>query len=208
MKSPSETMEYIDFLERFYRGETGLRPSSPRRPTKSIPGLCAPFPSASLPMANRSTFALGATVRSSTWARPNADIPDDLPPDELTLEMAVHIIEERKRGPRSWASTGHRQARLPDEGRFGPYVQLGDVEEVPGKGKRTRKIKPHRAGLLRGMDAETLDFETSMKLLSLPRDLGPHRDDRAGTRHERSIRPLCEVTRQRQPQHSRGQGPL
>jgi DNA topoisomerase I len=55
-------------------------------------------------------------------------------------------------------------------GRFGPYVQLGEV--VNGE-------KPKRAGLLRGMQAADIDLDTALKLLSLPREIGRHPEDGA-----------------------------
>ncbi|MGH7544114.1 MAG: topoisomerase C-terminal repeat-containing protein, partial [Gemmatimonadota bacterium] len=48
-------------------------------------------------------------------------------------------------------------------GRYGPYVQLGEGE---GDGK------PMRASLLSGMTPESVDLETAVRLLSLPRELG------------------------------------
>ncbi|MBI1251033.1 MAG: type I DNA topoisomerase [Alphaproteobacteria bacterium] len=47
-------------------------------------------------------------------------------------------------------------------GRFGAYVQLGDGE------------KPKRASIPKGWDPDTLDFERAMRLLMLPREVGPH----------------------------------
>ncbi len=50
-------------------------------------------------------------------------------------------------------------------GRFGPYVQLGEAEG---------EEKPKRASLPKGVDAATLDFERAMQFLSLPREVGIH----------------------------------
>ena len=54
-------------------------------------------------------------------------------------------------------------------GRFGPYVQKGEVTED--------NKKPPRASLPKGWSAEAMDLEKALTLLSLPREIGPHPED-------------------------------
>ncbi len=93
-----------------------------------------------------------------------ASLPEDLPPDELTLELATELLRQGELAEEPLGA--HPETGQPvylKTGRYGPYVQLGEAD---GDGK------PKRASLLRGMDPASIDLATAVRLLSLPRELG------------------------------------
>ena len=96
-----------------------------------------------------------------------SSLPDSIAPDELTLEKAVEILIEAAKGPTALGE--HPEFKKPvylKTGRFGPYVQLGDMEEGGDK--------PKMVSLLPGMTPEEITFEIALKILELPKNLGPH----------------------------------
>ncbi len=97
------------------------------------------------------------------------NIPDGLAPDELTPARAHELadaepLEDRIVGVHP--SSGKRIAAK--NGRFGPYVT-----ELPDEGEELPKgVKPRTASLFKSMDPATIDLDTAVALLELPRVVG------------------------------------
>ncbi len=91
-------------------------------------------------------------------------IPDDLPPDELTTDLALQMIQSSARAeqPLGFCPETGKPIYV-KKGRFGPYIQRGDNND---------EDKPQNASLLKSMDPDHIDLETALALLKLPRNLG------------------------------------
>ncbi|MBV9484913.1 MAG: type I DNA topoisomerase, partial [Frankiaceae bacterium] len=92
-----------------------------------------------------------------------ASIPDDMPPDELTVDKAIELLtktsDERLLGT-------HPDLGVPvlvRSGRYGPYVTTQPLDE--GGEVKT-------ASLFKDMSVAEVSLEDAVKLLSLPRVLG------------------------------------
>ena len=89
----------------------------------------------------------------------------NLSPDELNVEVAEKILIEASKGPKSLGVHPESGVNIyVKSGRFGPYIQAGDLVKDGDK--------PKLASLLAGMIPEEIDLETALKILSLPKNLG------------------------------------
>ncbi|GAA2988068.1 type I DNA topoisomerase [Actinokineospora diospyrosa] len=115
-------------------------------------------------------------------AAQRANLPEDLPPDELTVEIAEKLFATPVEGRSLGTDPVTGNEIVAKEGRFGPYVTevLPEVEEPPPPAegaKKTRakapaKPKPRTGSLFKSMSLETVTIDDALKLLSLPRVVG------------------------------------
>ncbi|WP_240795879.1 type I DNA topoisomerase [Yimella sp. RIT 621] len=113
-----------------------------------------------------------------------ASITDDIAPDEMTPEKARELLEQAGDDGRVLGTdpqSGHEI--VAKAGRYGPYVTEvlpePEGEEKPKRG--AKKAKPRTASLFKDMDLGTIELDTALKLLSLPRVVGETTDDKGET---------------------------
>ncbi|MGW4067190.1 type I DNA topoisomerase [Nocardia grenadensis] len=105
-----------------------------------------------------------------------ANLPDDLPPDELTPEVAEKLFSTPQEGRTLGNDPDNGHEIVVKEGRFGPYVTeiLPETDEDQATKKTAKKNapKPRTGSLFKSMDPATVTLEDALRLLSLPRVVG------------------------------------
>lgn len=163
-------LELIPYLKKFYSGAAGLK-SQVERKEKSID----PAESRSIDIKNLK----GVEVRIGRFGpyvvkeggksdeSVNASIPESYAPADLRPEDVEEIIRIQAQGPKPIGvdpETGKNIYCL--LGRFGPYVQLGEVTDA--------EPKPKRGSVPKGMNPSEITLDQALHLLALPRELGLH----------------------------------
>jgi DNA topoisomerase I len=158
---------WLPYLDRFYRGETGLERQVKERESQIDPGTAK-----SVILED-----LEATIKIGRYGpylevpkgeeTITASLPIDLTPADLNPEQVETILRQKTEGPEKLGlhpETGEAIYIL--IGSYGPYVQLGEISDG--------NPKPKRASLPKGVKLENVTLEMAVGLLALPRLLGTH----------------------------------
>jgi len=129
------------------------------------------------------------TGESGEQESQRANLPDDLSPDELTLEVAEKLFATPQEGRKLGVDPVSGHEIVAKEGRFGPYVterlpeppaeaepaaEKPAVKKVVAKKTAKKAVgpKPRTGSLLKSMDLATVNLDDALRLLSLPRVVG------------------------------------
>ena len=161
--------ESIPWLTAFYFGDEGLKQKVATRLDEIDPREVGTIPVGEDDSGEQVVARIGRYGPYVQKGEERASIPDDVAPDELTVEKAVELIETQNVGDKIFGTDPDSGLTVYGKvGRFGPYVQLGEQEEG--------QEKPRRASLLKNMTMDELSMEDALRLLSLPRTVGQDDD--------------------------------
>ncbi|WP_030749301.1 type I DNA topoisomerase [Streptomyces griseus] len=99
-----------------------------------------------------------------------ADVPEDLAPDELTVEYAEELLAKPSGDFELGTDPVSGHQIVAKAGRYGPYVTEILPEDTPKTGKNA--VKPRTASLFKTMSLDTVTLEEALQLMSLPRVVG------------------------------------
>ncbi len=162
--------EYIPWLSRFYfgNGSVGLKTMVSERlediDAREVNSIVLGEDEDGVPVVARSG-RYGPYVQRGEQS---AGIPEDLPPDELTVAKAIELLEAPSEDRELGRDPETGRLVVARNGRFGPYVQLVPEEDS--------KEKPKTASLFKDMELATVSLEEALRLLSLPRVVGEDPD--------------------------------
>ncbi len=111
--------------------------------------------------------------------RPNGDtpqranVPEDIAPDELTVEKARDLLDQPSGERELGTDPSSGLAIVAKSGRYGPYVTEVLPEDAP------KTAKPRTGSLFADMRLDTVTLEDALRLMSLPRLVGSDPSDGA-----------------------------
>ncbi|MBC7420115.1 MAG: type I DNA topoisomerase [Bdellovibrio sp.] len=161
-------LNWEKYLTTIYHGPLGLKATVEKQGENIIPEEARSIKLEGLEQYEFNVGRYGAYVKSKRGEDSfSASIPDNEAPADMTAEHVEKLIDQKLKGADSLGAdpiTGKKIYVL--NGRYGPYVQLGESDE--------EKIK--RGSLPPNVKPEDVDFKMALEILSMPKTLGAHPD--------------------------------
>jgi DNA topoisomerase-1 len=156
------------YLGSVYLGKQGLKSQVEAQADKIEPSEAREIKLAGMPEYAFRVGKYGAyVVTTKNGEEFSASIPESASPADMTAALADKLIEQKIKGADALGKdpkTGLPIYAL--SGRYGPYVQLGDIEGDDAK--------PKRVSIPANIPLETISLPQALELLSLPKTLGMH----------------------------------
>ena len=160
---------WLPYLRQFYLGDAGLETQVKEQEEEIDPTEARTVKLEDIETKVR-IGRFGPYIEAENGDGPiTASIPEGITPADLDSEQVEAILRQKTEGPDKVGM--HPEAGEPIfllNGRYGHYVQLGEVTDD--------NPKPKRASLPKGVKPEDVTLEKAVGLLSLPRLLGVHPD--------------------------------
>jgi DNA topoisomerase-1 len=159
--------EWLPYLQDFFNGPEGLGELVQKGQAEIDPREASTVLLDGLPGRVRIGRFGPFVEREEGGTTVTASLPEGIAPADLSDEQVDRLVRAKTEGPDVLGTDP--ETNLPVlmlEGRFGPYVQLGEATD--------EEKKPKRASLPKGMNPADVNVEMALRWLSLPRTLGRH----------------------------------
>jgi DNA topoisomerase I len=152
------------WLKRFYFGDDGDAADGGLKELVSDLGGIDAREINSIPIGNDIVLRVGRYGPYLERDGERANVPDDLVPDELTVEKAEELLAQPSQDRELGVNPETGRPVVAKNGRYGPYIS----ETLPEGSKE----KPPTASLFKSMALDTVTLEDALQLLQLPRVVG------------------------------------
>jgi len=162
----SGEVDRIGVLDRFYRGDASSDFAG-LHPLVNDLGEIDARELSTFPIADSdAVLRVGRYGAYVERGEERANVPVELAPDELTAEKAAELLALPSGDHPLGVDPSTGREIVAKTGRYGPYVTEILEDEAP------KSAKPRTSSLFADMAIDSIDLETALTLLSLPREVG------------------------------------
>jgi DNA topoisomerase I len=162
----SGEVDRVGVLDRFYRGDASADFAG-LHPLVNDLGEIDARELSTFPIAGSdAVLRVGRYGAYVERGEERANVPVELAPDELTAEKAAELLAMPSGDHPLGQDPATGREIVAKTGRYGPYVTEILEEDAP------KSAKPKTSSLFADMAIDTIDLETALTLLSLPRVVG------------------------------------